>query len=260
MALSINNFLRDLSHRYYISSDSTESNKIESSIGFLSRSIKTNLGNKVTKIVKFGSYDRETMLPRKYDENSDVDLMIVFDQNICGVKPETYRNWLRNFAELKYQRSFVKKDFPTVVLELDHIKFDLVPTIILKQKCHIPDNNIGWIKTDPEGFNKQLSDSNRRYNSIVKPIIRLLKAWNSSKGQPYSSYQLEMFVTVISFQGHTIESGFFYAIDKISMDKLSKISKKKVEHLKDDKNWLVTYLNRGDEKSAIIRLKKIVSF
>jgi predicted nucleotidyltransferase len=260
MALSINNLLRDLSYNYYISNGSVESNKIEVSIGFLSRSIKAALGDDIIKIVKFGSYDRDTMLPRLYDSNSDVDIMIVFNHDSCGVKAETYRNWIRKFTELKYPRSYVKKDFPTLVLELDHIKFDLVPTISLMQKYYIPDNNNGWMNTDPEGFNKHLTESNRRYNSIVKPIIRLLKAWNSSKGKPYSSYELEKFITVMNFQGHTIESGFFYAIDKIPTTDLSKTALTKVQHLKDDKNWVVTYLNQGDGKNSLIRLKRILPF
>ena len=260
MALSVNDLLRDLSYRYYVSSNSTESNKIENSIDSLSRLLKTDLGDKITKIVKFGSYDRETMLPRKYDDNSDVDLMIVFNQNICGVKLETFRNWLRTFAEIRYPRSYVKKAFPTVVLELNHIKFDLVPTIALMQKYHILCNKNGLTKTDPERFNKQQYECNKRHNSILKPIIRLLKAWNSSKNKPYSSYHLEMFISFLDLKGHTIESGFFYAIDKMSLDKLSNASKKKVEHLKDDKNWLETYLKQGDEKNCLIRLKRILPF
>lgn len=111
MALSVNNLLTDLSYRFCINKNSLEHNRIETSIGFLSRSIKTTFGNDITKVVKFGSYDRSTMLPRCYDSDSDVDIMIVFNHDKCGVKAETYRNWLRNFADLKYSRSDVKKNF-----------------------------------------------------------------------------------------------------------------------------------------------------
>lgn len=53
-------------------------------------------------------------------------------------KPQTYLNYLKSFAESKYPQSLYKQSFPAVVLELNHIKFDLVPVIIDDfgyQKC-----------------------------------------------------------------------------------------------------------------------------
>ena len=43
----------------------------------------------------FGSYSRNTMLPRSYDPSSDVDYMVVFKNVIY--QPQTYLNKLKDF-------------------------------------------------------------------------------------------------------------------------------------------------------------------
>lgn len=89
--------------------------------------IKSYFGNSINEILVFGSYKRNTILPRKFDENSDIDVLVVFKQARNEFTPETYRSQLKRFAESKFSTTKVLKDQPSAVLEMSNIKFDLVP-------------------------------------------------------------------------------------------------------------------------------------
>ena len=69
----------------------------------------------------FGSYIRGTILPRKADASSDIDIMVMF-LNPNGYKPQTFLNRLKNFAEHYYSTSEIYQSNPTVVLELNHMR------------------------------------------------------------------------------------------------------------------------------------------
>lgn len=47
---------------------------------------------------RFGSSTRGTILPRSMDEQSDIDYMIVFNEN--NATPQTYLNRLKTFVEI----------------------------------------------------------------------------------------------------------------------------------------------------------------
>ena len=89
--------------------------------------------------------------------------MIVFDTASGTSKPQTYLDRLRRFAEKYYSSSEIHQSNPTVMLELDHIKFDLVPAISQYSQYQIPSPASSWsdwLLTDPNGFNQQLTDAN----------------------------------------------------------------------------------------------------
>lgn len=113
MAVSINGRLLQLANEYYINYGSTEQKKIDVSVASLISKLKNHFGNEVQNIIEFGSYKRDTILPRRYDDQSDVDLMIIFNHGSLQVTPGTYRNYLVKFAESKYSRSDVFKSSPT---------------------------------------------------------------------------------------------------------------------------------------------------
>lgn len=222
MAVSINGKLIQLANEYYISYGTPEQQKIDGSVITLKSRLRAHFNNDILNIIEFGSYKRDTILPRKYDDYSDVDLMIVFNHMDLNVTPGTYRNYLINFADKKYSRSDVKKSSPTVVLELDHIKYDLVPAYIqvntwsTTKTIYIPENDTSWMTTDPHGFNERLTRANTANYSNIKKVIRLLKAWNAKVGYPLESYKLEQFVALLtywSWHGTSLESYFFQAIE-----------------------------------------------
>jgi predicted nucleotidyltransferase len=220
--ISINNQLTNLASTYYLSPGSSEGSGIQISVNHLTAKINTHFGSSIKTITRFGSSIRGTILPRKYDKESDVDIMIVFNYSqTWEATPRSLRERLLNFAKKYYPYSTFYRSRPVVVLELDHIQYDLVPAIVTNygysfSTTYIPDNDTSWQITDPTGFNQTLTDANVRYGSVVKPIIRLLKTWNSKAGFPIQPYALEQEVARMSFAGDNVEKGFFWAIAQLS--------------------------------------------
>lgn len=147
----------------------------------------------------FGSWSRNTILPRKYDPESDIDLMFVFDREThSGMNSESVRAKVKRFADKYYQFSQVRFDSPCVKLEMGHIKFDLVPAIqsAWLNGFEIPDGTGKWMSTDPKCLNERLVELNVSMGgNLVRNVVRLVKYWNKAKERSkMSSYEIESFV------------------------------------------------------------------
>lgn len=266
MAVSINTKLGQLAQDYYISHGTTEQKKIDSSVESIKKKLKTHFSSDIINIIEFGSYKRDTILPRKFDEHSDVDLMVVFNHASLNVQPGTYRNYLIRFAELYYSRSEVYKSSPTVVLELDHIKYDLVPTHIVTHSwlnantIYIPENDSKWMTTDPHGFNDQLNAANNRHNWNIKRVIRLLKAWNAKVGYPISSFELEKEIAGMAYVFcNSLENYFFYAIEWLSTWRPGNATAaQKIQALKDNAQRVKVNLQSDNMLNANLWLGHIL--
>ena len=92
--MSVNSYLQNLASALVLS----ESEK--SSVTISVNTIKSRLDGYFSDITEkkvFGSYSRETILPRKADEKSDVDIMVVFSKQ-NGYNPESFLDRLNKFA------------------------------------------------------------------------------------------------------------------------------------------------------------------
>ncbi len=191
--MNINSYLRDLASKLVLSS--IEKNNIEVSIDTLKQRLNRYFGDGIKGQFIFGSYSRETILPRKVDESSDVDYMIIFD-NSGNHKPQTFLNKLKNFSETKYSTSEIHQSSPTMVLELNHIKFELVPAYkSIWGTYYISNGNGGWIPTYPFDFKYNLIEVNKNNDYKIKPVIRLIKEWNVQKNyHALTSYEIEKII------------------------------------------------------------------
>lgn len=261
MAASIDFYLRNLASSYYLKNNSTEVEKINSSISNLFTNLNKELGILIKRRFIFGSYDRDTILPRSIDRYSDVDIMVVFNHTDYEREPETYRNWLKNFADKYYKDRYgseVIKSHPTITIRLNNIHYDLVPAKELTytyspSELYIPSKITGWQITDPNDVKTKLITANTQYNNVVRPIIRLLKAWNCFNDYPYDSYKLELEITAMNFYGDTVQKGFFYAVGKLtSMLSItdSQTKRDKVQSLSYNINEANTALERDDPDAA----------
>lgn len=184
-----------------------EREKINKSLNHLETILKNKLGDHIQEFIRFGSYTRNTILPRNYDSHSDVDLMVVMRGEGNQFQPETYRTWLRDIIKTSYPSSLSKKDFPAVKLELNHIMFDLVPAYTTSnflgwRQYYIPDRNSNypWQRTDPNDINNDLKQRNQEEgNNLIRNVIRLCKYWNANAGHPMPSYEMEK--KIISYWG-----------------------------------------------------------
>lgn len=187
--MSVNAYLQDLASELVLSS--SEKDHVSTSLDAIKNRLSSYFGTEVKEKKVFGSYVRETILPRKADENSDIDLMVVFD-NSNGYRPQTFLNRLKSFAENYYSTSIIHQSNPSIVIELQHIKFELTPAYKNYGLFYIPKNQTDWMMTDPDGFSDTLVECNKNNGYKIKPVVRLLKHWNIEKNsRDIASFELE---------------------------------------------------------------------
>jgi predicted nucleotidyltransferase len=213
--MSVLNFLTDTTSNAVLSS--TEQSSITTSISTLQSRMALHFESGVIKQqFRFGSSTRGTILPRSMDERSDIDYMVVF--NDSNATPQTYLNRLKAFVEKRYVSSDIYQSSPTIVLELNHIKFDLVPaTTTWLGELQIPNGSGGWMTTNPNDFNATLEAKNKENKWLIKPTIRLFKYWNATSGFPFESFMMEKWVCGLSFWWVTNQKDYFFTvIDNLS--------------------------------------------
>jgi hypothetical protein len=228
-----------LTHLQKIGSDLVLSPAEKISIGTSILTLETRLNNYFDNIQEkfvFGSYDREVILPRKNDENSDVDYMVVFRDG-SDKKPQTLLTRLKTFVELKYSKSEIYQSSPTVVLELNHIKFELVPAYKdYWGTLYIPapsSDYQDWISSNPKKMKEDLINKNTNNGYNIKPLVRILKYWNVKNGKVYSSYELEKYIVGNVYIFCTSLKDYFYsAVATLSEYNLPDYKKTKVQRLK----------------------------
>lgn len=179
---------------------SEEEKSINTSISTINTRLASHFGTGLLDQFRFGSSTRGTILPRSMDDHSDIDYMVVFPDG--SYMPQTFLDRLKRFAETYYSSSDIKQSSPSVVLQMNHIKFDLVPA--LKQQYsgyRIPNGPKAWQDTNPNDFNAKLTEKNTTELYMIKPAIRLVKYWNAYNGYIYDSYSLEKYIVGRSFYG-----------------------------------------------------------
>lgn len=193
----------------------TEKDAISLSIATLRTRINLYFNDEVNRHFQFGSSTRGTILPRSMDESSDIDYMIIFKDSF--LTPQTYLTKLRSFVEKYYSSSQIYQSSPTIVLELGHIKFELVPALEnFYEGIKIPNTSGGWQKTNPNDFNAGLERKNTDNYFLIKPTIRLVKHWNALDKKVYDSFLLEQWIVNQSFWGCFNQKDYFFAIfDKL---------------------------------------------
>lgn len=214
--MSVLSFLTETASKAVLSA--AEQSSIATSIATLeTRLIQHFDSGEIKSKFRFGSSTRGTILPRSMDEASDIDYMVVFSNG--GLTPQTYLTRLKTFVQTRYGSSTIYQSSPTIVLELNHIKFDLVPaTTDWFGSLRIPNSSGGWTDTDPNNFNASIEYKNKANNSLIKPTIRLMKYWNATSGFPFESFKMEQWICDLIFWGCTNQKDYlFTVIDNLSI-------------------------------------------
>lgn len=188
-----------------------EEKSINTSITTLRTRLTSHFGSGLSEQFRFGSSTRGTILPRSMDEHSDIDYMVVFSDG--GYTPQTYLDRVKKFSETYYASSDIKQSSPSVVLQLNHINFDLVPA--LKQEYsgyRIPNGPGAWQDTNPNDFNATLTEKNGKELSMIKPTIRLVKYWNACSGFVYDSFGLEKYIVGLYYFGVMNQRDYLFTV------------------------------------------------
>jgi hypothetical protein len=217
--MSVLSHLTDTASKAVLSS--AENLSISTSISTLQSRLASYFGSDVTEHFKFGSYTRETILPRSVDPESDIDYMVVFKDG--GSKPQTYLDRLKRFVDNKYSSSEIYQSSPTIVLNLSHIRFELVPALKLSYGggYNIPapaSNWQDWITTYPNAFNESLLQANKSHSYNIKPVVRLVKYWNTGSARVFNSFSLEEYVVKRASYQNSLKDYLYWAIESLSVD------------------------------------------
>ncbi|WP_294300998.1 nucleotidyltransferase [uncultured Sphingomonas sp.] len=211
----------------------TENTSINTSISTLATRLNYHFGANVSSHFRFGSSTRGTILPRAMDDHSDIDYMVVFAQG--GYSPQTYIDRLREFAETYYSTSDIKQSSPTIVLQLNHIKFDLVPALAgyWPGVYQIPNGPTAWRDTNPNDFNAKLTAKNQAELNLIKPTIRLAKFWNARNGYVYDSYGFEKWIVEQSYYFDNNQKAYLFSVfDKLGANEAAAWRNEKINRAK----------------------------
>ncbi|MBX4268446.1 SMODS domain-containing nucleotidyltransferase [Clostridium estertheticum] len=261
--MSVNSYLEKLSSDLVLNIN--EKNSIKTSIETLESRLNYHFNDIIERFC-FGSYTRGTILPRKGDEQSDIDYMIVFN-NDNEYTPQTFLRRLREFAIKYYSTSDIHQSYPTMVLKLNHIKFELIPAYNAgglysnDYKIPAPNNEYEkWTSTDPNGFNKNLTNANINNNNKIKPMIRLIKYWNTRNNHVYSSYSLEQHLIGYSYSylSNNLKDYFYEGVEGLATWNLSQTSADKVNKLKEKVNKIKQSETGGFFYTAESEIKELL--
>lgn len=258
--MSVLSYLEGVASALVLSEDERQS--IAASISTLeSRLENHDTNNAIKSKYKFGSYDRGTILPRYLDSHSDVDYMVVFNDPF-KVQAQSRLNWLKQFAQEKYSRSEIHQDYPTIALELNHIRFELVPAVEMGGSYNLqipaPKSSIlQWINTNPSELAKQSNDANLRMNFKFKPLVRILKLWNVKNGRVYSSCKLEQHLAQQVIFGNNLEEYLYYAVKWLPTYGLTDTDKQRVFNLQKQIEMAKHFHDTGAEDSAEAIIKRV---
>lgn len=161
--------------------------KIQNSHKYLRKNYLENLGY-VEKTFLTGSYKKNTLINHS---NNDVDMFVVLKgYDTTTIKPHTILEKLKKDLQNKYTTAKIKKNKPCVVLEFQHIIFELTPVIQINNtlqlvlgfentlEFYMPDVSSAneWIKTEnPRILEKKLSSANQRLDAQLVPLIKMMK-------------------------------------------------------------------------------------
>lgn len=263
MQMNVNGYLRRVGH-FAIVRDK-EKQSIKKSVGRMKFLLQRHFQDELSEHCIFGSYSRSTILPQSMDPNRDVDYMVVFaDQNY---QPQTYLDQLRRFVEANY-RAQIRQSHPTIQLELNHIRFELVPAVsawwygysIPAKASDFED----WIGTNPTKFNETLIEKNKQHNSQIKPLIRIAKYWNAEAGYPFESFELEKHI-VSNIRGawyfsnrRTLKNYFFEFVEDLSTYAMADWKVQAIERLKLIVETVRDADDNEDYDTAIRQLQRIL--
>lgn len=204
--------------------DRSEKDRIKKATEEVSTRLKKDLNLKQEDILSFGSFTRNTMLPRAKDDKSDVDLLLDMSahEGAQRSQPLVYLNRIKKAVNGQFRDNEVTKDPMSVTLMQKKIQFDLIPGFPLGKikSFKIPNGKGGWMKTTPRKLNDLLTKKNKETAPIaMSHLIRLLKYWNVTHNRRHKSGDLEARVLSWEFNSKNMFEAFCFALRRLEKEK-----------------------------------------
>lgn len=191
---SLQQYTRELA--YAIVPQPLERAAIENFFATVVEALMNHFRFNIERCIPIGEFARETVLRHTIDKKTSIQLMILFQND------EYYENFslMKQEMEQCISSSFSLSDDEMKQLRIP-MKFgaiQLVPSIVV-------DSDLGsnlfisslkhdkWIQSNPLEFDEKINNKNNETSFLLKPIIRLLKYWNSTHGRYFSTETIELF-------------------------------------------------------------------
>lgn len=161
------------------------------------------LGEKfdITESFQYGTHTRGTKLG-PLDEESDIDVMIVLDE-------DAHREWaqskngainclraLKRHLERKYPNSKVSIDRNVVAVQFHDFKVEVAPAYQTANGGYsIPDTyseGRSWIRTNPRGYKQRFEAVDNARNGNLRKIARLARIFQQNRNVPITPYHAEV--------------------------------------------------------------------
>jgi Second Messenger Oligonucleotide or Dinucleotide Synthetase domain len=147
-------------------------------------------GSRILDTYLTGSYARDTAIAPL----DDVDMVVVFDPTewqsgfLFGKPaPEKILQSFASAIRYRYPESSLRTQRRSICLSLNHLDIDVVPATNVAGEGHrieIPDGDSGeWIISAPKVHTAIATEVNLRHRGLFKPLVKLLKSWNSELPQ-----------------------------------------------------------------------------
>jgi predicted nucleotidyltransferase len=200
-----------------------ERKSIDNSIESLKKKIWAFFQNKLDDVLIFGSYDRGTMLSPSINQLADVDILVVFKKD--EFQPQTYLNQLKTFAEKTFTKFDVFQDHPTIGVEMEKIRFELVPAQYERYVGYkipeSPGKDLKWMSTNPKEFKESLLKKDEKESGMTIPLVKILKYWNHLNGKKFSPFNLETIAIEERYSGENLKEDFYNFVSKFSNYRMS---------------------------------------
>lgn len=198
-----------------LSASSSETTSAASHRASIEASLKSGFG--MTSLFRSGSFGHQTSV-RWY---SDVDYFAVIPRANLKKNSTQSLQAIRSTLHARFPRTGVTVRSPAVIVPFGSQpgeRHEIVPADYVRQSTggfniyDIPDRAGGWMRSSPQGHNAWVNMHNNNLNKKLKPLIRLIKAWNYYNTVGIRSFYLELRTTEYAKN----ESVIIYKIDFLS--------------------------------------------
>ncbi len=174
-------------------------------INHLNNFLRSNLSLAGAPILT-GSYARGTLCASE----RDIDILVPFSTSHYWARYQAnsrnFLYWVRGYLNDHYKRSDVSSR--QVAVRLDFLTFatEVTPGFHRQGEGYvIPNGTEGWLNTNPPFHARMMAEADVHHGGRLKPLVRLVKAWNLANGHRLSSFHVELMVESIK-RWHAIGS------------------------------------------------------
>ncbi len=134
---------------------------------------------------------------------SDIDYFAVMPTAKLKKNSGTSLREVKESLQGRFPYTAISVRSPAVIIPFGNSpseKHEIVPADYIEIKdghrvYEIPDRYDGWMRSSPAAHNKWVTDEHQRLNNKLKPLIRMIKAWNYYRSAGIRSFYLELRTT-----------------------------------------------------------------